>query len=179
MGICFNSLRKVIGLITTSPCSLKKSNSFNPIRKGILLISEPKFFKKNLPWDFSPGLCGHVGGLGLAVKMEENWGLECEGVAKSDEKKSKFGPGTPVLSEIRTFPHPISLPPLILKLNFFPFFGLYSQTETTNVTIRTRTKIPGEGGSFWQIIAPKWRPLHKWTWTIFSAPVGRFRNFFC
>ena len=49
------------------------------------------------------------------------------------------------MSETRSFPYPISIPPLIFKLDFLPFFGLYSQAETTSVTTKTRTKILGGG----------------------------------
>ena len=34
-------------------------------------ISEQNVFIKPPPWDFSPGLSSHVGGLGLAVKPEK------------------------------------------------------------------------------------------------------------
>ena len=58
-------------------------------------------------------------------------------------EKSEFGYGTPEMSETRSFPYPISIPPLIFKLDFLPYFGLYSQAETTSVTTKTRTKILG------------------------------------
>ena len=32
--------------------------------------------------------------------------------------------------------------PWIFKLNYFPFFGLYGQAETTGVITETSTKIP-------------------------------------
>ena len=56
---------------------------------------------------------------------------------------SEFGHGTPKMCDARSFPHWISIPPLIFKLDFLPFFGLYSQAETTSVTTKTRTKILG------------------------------------
>ena len=58
-------------------------------------------------------------------------------------EKSEFGYGTPEMSETRSFPYPISIPPLIFKLDFLSFSGLYSKAETTNVTTKTRTKILG------------------------------------
>ena len=47
------------------------------------------------------------------------------------------------MGETRCFPDPILIPPLIFKLDFLPYFGLYSQAETTSVTTKTRTKILG------------------------------------
>ena len=58
-------------------------------------------------------------------------------------EKSEFGYRTPEMSETRSFPYPISIPPLIFKLDFLPFSGLYSQAETTSVTTKTRIKILG------------------------------------
>ena len=49
------------------------------------------------------------------------------------------------MSETRCFPNPISIVPLIFKVDFLPFSGLYSQAETTSVTTKSRTKILGEG----------------------------------
>ena len=49
--------------------------------------------------------------------------------------------------EIQTFSSPIWLPPFIFEFNFLPFFGLYSQSETTSVTRKASTKFLG-GVSF-------------------------------
>ena len=45
------------------------------------------------------------------------------------------------MSEIAYLANPIALPSLIFKFIFRPYFGLYSQAETTSVTTKTRTKI--------------------------------------
>ena len=67
--------------------------------------------------------------------MEENWILKWEGLAKSDGEKSEFGRGTPWMGEIRSFPYSTSLPPLILKFDFLPFFGLYSQADNETINV--------------------------------------------
>ena len=77
-------------------------------------------------------------------KFERKSNFKMRGVAESNEGKSESRPVQAFHDRIRSFPHPISLPPLILKFNFRPFFGLYSQAETINVTTKTRTKILGE-----------------------------------
>ena len=87
--------------------------------------SEQNFFKKNLPYDFSPSLWWSQLGC-KARKIDENWILKSEGVAKSDREKSELGRGTPGLGEILSFPYSTSLPPLILKFDVIAFFGLYS-----------------------------------------------------
>ena len=88
--------------------------------KGIMQIFNQKFFKKYPSLNFSPGLGGHAGCLGLAVNMGEyrNW---------------KW-------AEVAVF-HIRFRYPLILKSFFLQYFGLYSQSETTSVTTKTRTKI--------------------------------------
>ena len=82
----------------------------------------------------------------MAVEPEKWKKIEFEnerGYQNRMGENSEFGYRTPEMNETGSFPFPILVPPLIFKLDFLPFFGLYSQAETTNVTTKTRAKILG------------------------------------
>ena len=85
---------------------------------------EQKFFKNN-PLRILV-LCGHAGGLGLAVEPEK-WkkmrGWKWEGVLQSDRKKSEFGQGTPEMRELGLFPIRFQYPLSFSNSIFFHFSG--------------------------------------------------------
>ena len=74
------------------------------INKSIMQISEQKFFKNK-----------------SSLKMRGGIEIQCG--------MSEFGYGTREMCEARSFPYTISIPPFIFKLDFLPFFGLYSQAN--------------------------------------------------
>ena len=66
------------GLLTKNVDGNNKLHVYWGINDRIMQIFYDFFFQNLPPPDFSPGLCGHAGGLGLAVETEKWKKIEFE-----------------------------------------------------------------------------------------------------
>ena len=94
--------------------------------KDILQISERKFFKNN-PFKILVLVFVVTLVVSAWLKSPKNGrksSLKMKGVSKLGREKSEFRSFKAFQKRIRLFPYLISMPPLIFKLDFLPFFGL-------------------------------------------------------